>query len=77
MLTRRDQPEVATRLLAAAATLRARTHAPLQVYVEQETGHQRALTALRARLGRAQFAACWGEIERERRVSARNPTLTL
>jgi DNA-binding CsgD family transcriptional regulator len=60
VLTRRDQPEAATRLLAAADTLRARTHAPLQVYVEHESGHQRALTVLQARLGQAQFAACWG-----------------
>lgn len=59
VLTRHNQTEMATRLLAAAETLRAHTHAPLQVYVEHESGHQRALTVLQARLGPAEFAACW------------------
>jgi predicted ATPase/DNA-binding CsgD family transcriptional regulator len=59
ILTWREQPDVATRLLAAADTLRARTHAPLQVYVEHQAKHRQALTLLQARLGQAEFAASW------------------
>jgi hypothetical protein len=54
-----ERPEQAARLFSAAAALRERLGTPLPPVVQ--SGHDRAVTAVRASLGENAFAAAWAE----------------
>jgi DNA-binding CsgD family transcriptional regulator len=58
---RRNDPERAVRLFGSAAALLEAAGDPLYAHAEDRTRYERAVEALRSRLGGATFAAAWSE----------------
>jgi DNA-binding CsgD family transcriptional regulator len=58
---RRNDPERAVRLFGSAAALLEAAGDPLYAHAQDRTRYERAVEALRSRLGGATFAAAWSE----------------